>query len=70
MLRQALHHLSHIPSPFALVIFSIGSYFYAQAGLDYGPIYTFHIAGMGKHHHAQLLLADTGSHEHFFLSWS
>jgi hypothetical protein len=41
-------------SPFALVIFEIGSRVYAQAGLDHNPpIYASRIAEMtSMHHHA------------------
>jgi hypothetical protein len=35
--RLVLYYLSHTASPFALVIFEIGSCFFAQAGLDFDP---------------------------------
>jgi hypothetical protein len=35
--KQVLYHLSHSTSPFALVIFWIGSHVYTQAGLDLDP---------------------------------
>jgi hypothetical protein len=43
---------------FALIIFQIGSHFYAQINLDHdAPIYSSHIAGITyMHHWAQLFI--------------
>jgi hypothetical protein len=48
---------------FALVIFQIGSYIYAQAGLDCNPpIYTSYMAEMTKAcHYAQFFISCGGS---------
>jgi hypothetical protein len=32
-----LYDLSHSPSPFALVIFQVGSHIFVQAGIDHNP---------------------------------
>jgi hypothetical protein len=61
--RQVFCCLSHIPNPFALYIFLIGSHIYVQACLDCeSPIYAYHKAGItGVHYHTQLLLVEWGS---------
>jgi hypothetical protein len=47
LVRQVLYNLSHVSSPFVLVIFQTAFCFYAQASLDYDPpIYVSHSAGM------------------------
>jgi hypothetical protein len=40
--KEALYHLSHVSSPFALVVLEVGSHFFVQASLDYNsPILYF-----------------------------
>jgi hypothetical protein len=54
--RQILYHLSHIPSPFGLVILGMGPHIYAGGGLDSDPaIYASCIAGMTGMHHCALV---------------
>jgi hypothetical protein len=66
---QALHHLSHAPSPvlFALIIFLPRSHIYAPNDLDHDlPIYASHVAGItAVYHRAQLLLVEMWSPKHF-----
>jgi hypothetical protein len=55
--RQELCYLSHVSAPFGLVIFWVGSCFFALAILDYYlPVYSCHVAEMtAVCHHAQLI---------------
>jgi hypothetical protein len=57
---QALYHLSHAASLFALLVMEIGSF--AQAGLTYNfSILGSFCGGMiGVHHRVQLLFVDMG----------
>jgi hypothetical protein len=48
------------PSPFCFSYFRIRSYIYAQAGLDYNPIYASHVAGITIMYHQDQLLVEMG----------
>jgi hypothetical protein len=57
------------PAVFALVIFEIGFYVYAWAGLDLNPMYASQVAGMTSMcHYTRLLLVEMGSLERFCLA--
>jgi hypothetical protein len=62
--RQALYHLSHTLSPFALGIFPTQPHVYDWPSMDpYLPIYaSLRARIVGAHDHTQLLLHEIGSH--------
>jgi hypothetical protein len=67
--RQLLYHLNHTSSPFALVIFEIGSHFLPTCAFTAILFMLSSIWGMtGLHYHAQLFLSRL-SLTNFLLVW-